>query len=471
MSSVRVLHAPARGRTFESHNYYSKSPAWHLEAALRELFDDTYSERFGSDKETTTMAIGAWLLAANVALGLIIPRNMTVEYHSAPIIDVAPRFSWIPVATTANARNVSQVAFRLQLFGSARNAAPLWDSRRVVSTDTLHVPLPSSVQLASDSAYRWRVQLWDDSGGEPSPWSPNASFGTALLQQTDWRAPWIASDWPQQQLRLRFSLPYGKAVAQARVYAASGGYSVIFVNGVNMNAQNGNEELGPWTSWSERILYKCYDVKSALHPSADNLVGVWLGRGQFGKYAHVYDDWRNNTWNASNSGWPATRDTSTMPAWQNKSGKIFNNRGSVPGGLRLQISVVYSDGSRNVFGENLEGWEASQGPIGWNDPGGMGCQAGEDFDATKYERNWATTTSSLTNWSSSSVRLLSPRAPAQRARLSADFFTPIRALQERWPVVLESTGPGAFLFWFAENYVGRACSGNACAVHASFMIH
>eukprot|EP01047_Picozoa_sp_COSAG01_P034527 COSAG01_NODE_2598_length_7399_cov_4.972740_2_plen_1464_part_00 len=381
----------------------------------------------------------------------ILPQNLTVEYHRAPIIDCQPRFSWKPVASAVGARNVSQASYRLQLFNWSWTGNTLvWDSGRVLSRRTLHVELPRSVALAADSAFRWRVQLWSSTAGGPSAWSANASFGTALLDQTnDWLAPWIVSDWPQQQLRLRVNLAPGKLVARARVYAASGGYSVIFANGVNINAAY-NEELGPWTSWSERILYKAFDVTGSLRHGAQNAVGVWLGRGQYGKYAHVYDGWRNNTWNASNSGQPGSRILSTLPAVQNKSGKLFNNRASVPGGLRLQLNVHYSDGSRQVFGAGgLDGWQASHGPVGWNDPGGMGCAAGEDVDLTRPA--W----SAATNWSSSSVHLLSAAAPPQRAKLSVDASAPIRAHEERWPVRLEGDR-GSWTFWFAENYVGRS---------------
>ena len=176
--------------------------------------------------------------------GRLRPANLTVEYRRSPILDVAPRFSWVPTAVgRGDARNLSQAAYQLQVFRVAPTGARplLWDSGAVPSRRTLHVELPgSALPLASDAAYAWRVRLWSASGGEPSAYSANASFGTALLRQSDWRAPWIASDWEAQQLRLRFSLPAGKAVAQARVYAASGGYTVIFANGVNANAQNAN---------------------------------------------------------------------------------------------------------------------------------------------------------------------------------------------------------------------------------------
>ena len=229
---------------------------------------------------------------ADISRSAIRPSNLSCEYRRAPILDVAPRFSWQPVAVVPSARNLSQAAYQIQVFqvtplrqtGSSRSSE-LWDSGIVASQQTLHVELPAVVKLASDASFAWRVRIWSNVGGAPSSYSSNATFGTALLnEKTDWKAPWIAPDWGMQ-LRLKFSLPAGKQISQARVYAASGGYTVIFVNGDNANLRNGNEELGPWTTWPVRVLYKAYNVAPSLIAGGDNIVGVWIGRGQYGNFA------------------------------------------------------------------------------------------------------------------------------------------------------------------------------------------
>ena len=48
------------------------------------------------------------------------------------------------------------------------------------------------------------------------------------------------------------------------------------LNGERVN--NHGDELGPWTSWGVRVLYRAYDVTTSLRPGS-NLLGVWLGRG------------------------------------------------------------------------------------------------------------------------------------------------------------------------------------------------
>ena len=60
------------------------------------------------------------------------------------------------------------------------------------------------------------------------------------------------------------------------MYAATAGYSALWLNGERVN--NHGDELGPWTSWGIRVLYRAYDVTTSLRPGS-NLLGVWLGRG------------------------------------------------------------------------------------------------------------------------------------------------------------------------------------------------
>ena len=79
----------------------------------------------------------------------------------------------------------------------------------------------------------------------------------------------------RNQLRLSFALP-DKPISCARVYAATAGYSALWLNGERVN--NHGDELGPWTSWGIRVLYRAYDVTASLRPGS-NLLGVWLGRG------------------------------------------------------------------------------------------------------------------------------------------------------------------------------------------------
>ena len=405
----------------------------------------------------------------------IVPANLSCEYHASPIVDVVPRFSWTPMAVNPSARNLSQAAYQIQVFqvGPSQlrvdaGSSVLWNSGIIVSSQTLHVELPASAKLASDASFAWRVRLWSDAGGAPSPFSANATFGTALLDEaTDWKAPWIVADWGKQ-LRLRFSLPAGKTVQQARVYAASGGYTVLFVNGDNANQRNGNEELGPWTTWPVRVLYKAYDVAPSLIPDAENAIGVWVGRGQYGNYANKYD-WNNSIgWNTSNGGWPSSKILSALPPTQNKSGKVFNNRGAAPGGLRLQLNVLFTDGSRVVIGDTLSAWQAKEGPIGWND-----VYDGETQDLRLYDPAWATPSAKPDGWSSDGVQLLSPLAPAARGKLSVDYHTPIRAIEEDWPTRLEGGGGGGggtWTFWFATDFAGRSVLHNV-ALPAGVELH
>jgi hypothetical protein len=71
-------------------------------------------------------------------------------------------------------------------------SAPLWASGKVTSNRTTYIKMgAAAANLTSDKEYMWSARCFV--GGTPTAWS-NASFSTALLEQSDWHAAqWVTS--------------------------------------------------------------------------------------------------------------------------------------------------------------------------------------------------------------------------------------------------------------------------------------
>ncbi len=118
--------------------------------------------------------------------------DLRCDYRRDPLgIGIAdPRLGWI---VESPERSQRQSAFQVLVASSAealaRDVGDLWDSGRVESDDTAHVPYAGKT-LESRQRCHWKVRVWDASG-QPSPWSQPAWLETALLKPEDWRAQWI----------------------------------------------------------------------------------------------------------------------------------------------------------------------------------------------------------------------------------------------------------------------------------------
>jgi alpha-L-rhamnosidase len=144
------------------------------------------------------------------------------------------------------------------------------------------------------------------------------------------------------RVREEFDLPESVAIASARAHVATPGYGELYLNGERI----GDRVLDPaWTDYGERVLYATHDVTDALR-AGENAVGVWLGRGRYGK---------------------STRD------W-------------VGGGsprVRLHLTVEFEDGTTRTLGTGTD-WAAASSPVLEND-----LYDGEVYDARAEEPGWA----------------------------------------------------------------------------------
>jgi alpha-L-rhamnosidase len=209
--------------------------------------------------------------------------DLICEYRANPLgIDVAaPRLGWQLRSDQPGAR---QTAYRLRAATSLEqlrgdpSATLLWDSGRVETDQSVHVPY-AGPPLASRQRVHWMVEVWDET--DASSRSEPAWFEMGLLKRRDWRARWIGarltggprSSIPAPYLRKSFALP--GPVASARLYVTALGLYECSLNGQTVGA----DVFTPgWTDYRKRVQYMVYDVTGLLQ-AGENVLGAQLGDG------------------------------------------------------------------------------------------------------------------------------------------------------------------------------------------------
>ena len=205
------------------------------------------------------------------------PTRLRTEYRENPLgLDVPrPRLYWQVADDTQGAR---QTAYQIQA-GSACCEDDLWDTGKVDSNQTIHVPYEGAVPAGDFQRIWWRVKVWDQNGNE-SGWSEPAYFETGV---TNWSAQWI-QDLTLGGPRTTAPCPYFRKeislrgeVKDARLAITALGVYEAWINGQRV----GDLYLEPgWTDYNKRVQYQVYDVTGMLQPG-DNAVGAILGDGWY----------------------------------------------------------------------------------------------------------------------------------------------------------------------------------------------
>lgn len=150
-------------------------------------------------------AVGLWFRVLPVVLALsafpsgagVRVSGLRCESLTDPRgIDVLrPRLSWVLESAERGQR---QSAYRVLVARSAarlaRDEGDLWDSGRVTSDRSVHVPYDGDALVSRTEAH-WKVRCWDKDG-RPSDWSAPAVFSMGLLEPGDWQGQWIGRDDP-----------------------------------------------------------------------------------------------------------------------------------------------------------------------------------------------------------------------------------------------------------------------------------
>ncbi len=334
-----------------------------------------------------------------------------------------PRLSWRLEAVCADSprsaprpRGLRQRAYRILVASSPAllraNQADLWDSGRVESDTSLHVPYAGR-PLRSRHRCFWTVRVWDQEDQACEPASP-AEFSVGLLGPRDWQGRWIGIgqdiQHPVPLLRREFTLD-GR-VKRAVLYATALGVYEMRCNGKRV----GDAVLAPeWTSYAKRVQYQAYDITKLLRPGA-NALGALLGDGWYAGrlgLAHIARDchWRG----------------------------IYGRRTA----LRAQLHVELTDGSEAVVGTDGDWRFTLDGAILSSD-----LLDGEHYDARREMDGWDAPGFDDSGWAGAIP--MRPRCGA----LVAQPNEPMRVLADLTPVSVREPKKGVYVLDLGQEIAG-----------------
>jgi alpha-L-rhamnosidase len=435
-----------------------------------ELYNTEYQQNFFSMQ--ISFCLTQWLSLAllNVIAGSPAqPFDLSVEYQpidwsgSPPFVDEpVPRFSWKVQEPEPSLRAVEQIAFQLVV---SQETQVMWDSGRVSSNETLFIPYggmngnTAGNFLASDTLYEWKVRIWtlSSSGVNESDYA-SGSFATALMGSSEWPSPWMSSLTNHKQFRAEFTLPSSgggmlplRVPIRATAYFVGLGYGRLYLNGQRLQSRGGGDELGPWTTFSKRVLYRAYDVPVHFL-NHTNAVGVRIGNGQYNSHWHkgslAFRMQLHLDYGASS---PAVIVAAAPPA-EKRAATTAATAAAAAAAAAVDVALTWKDcqaphTSDDVY--NGETWDNRLDIAGWNMPG---------FN----DSNWSTAVPV-----SSNPRISKGSFEPASAAMSLHAFTPIRAVRVRRPVrmVRVAGSSGDFVFDFGANEVGwpvlNSISGHA----------
>jgi alpha-L-rhamnosidase len=240
------------------------------------------------------------------------PFDVRIDHHKVEtardlIINTPrPRFSWkIRVLDNISQRNIQQIAYQIQLQSivlTQRDNYFQWDSERVVSSQSTHVPYTGHADLLPSKYYCFRLRVWITDTEEPSEWTTWIQFRTPVFNLHEYITKnvdliWIGSTQiNMNELRKEFLVPNTSPVKSAIVYISGLGYYEFYLNGNNVDP---SRKLDPgWTTYEKRTLLASFDVTANITvrhvffflckddlfvfvQTGMNAVGVKLGNGWY----------------------------------------------------------------------------------------------------------------------------------------------------------------------------------------------
>ena len=177
-------------------------------------------------------------------------RSPRRRLHPTP-----PKLATPPPKTALQSQSAYQILAATTPELLAQEKPDLWDSAKVTSDETLQIPYAGKPLASSQTVY-WKVRAWDQSGN-PSPWSPTATWAMGVLSISDWAARWIGapaspSSSPSATLMLRKSLIMRPGVKRAFLHICGLGQYEAIINGHRV----GENLLAPgWSLYNSTCLY------------------------------------------------------------------------------------------------------------------------------------------------------------------------------------------------------------------------
>ena len=358
---------------------------------------------------------GCWALIFTVFLLLPLAARATLsatdarcEFYKDPLgVDVAqPRLSW---KLESKERGVRQTAYQVLVASSERNLnreeGDLWDSGKVTSDETLHIPYKGAPLKSSQQVF-WKVRSWD-TADRPSRWSKPATWTMGVLSDADWQgAQWLGvndTNVPNVLLRREFKVRPG--LKRALIHVCGLGHYEMFVNG----KKSGEDLLAPgWTKYDKTCLYETHDVTKLLQ-RGENAVGLTLGNGMYNSFG---------------------------------GGRYSKFKGSFGGQKAVaQIRLEYADGSIEIVATDGQ-WRQGVGPVTFSSPYG-----GEDFDARLVQSGWSEPGFSHPNWRPAQV----VGGPGGQLRGLSCAAPPLREIEILKAVKITTLTNGITVYDFGQN--------------------
>ena len=353
-----------------------------------------------------------------------VPDNTTCEWMHDPIgVAIArPRFGWILGLTRVGERDVKQSGYRILVASSpqllASGVGDVWDSGTILSPRMFGIEYEGA-PLSSHTPYYWKVRIWDNRDF-PSRWSAPARFTTALLEQQDWTAHWIAATPDSSSIHVenpetssvplpifRKNFTVRKRVAQALLFVSGLGQYEAHIDGHNVT----DAVVTPgWTDYKKRVFYDTYEVTRLLHVG-DNAIGVMLGNGMY-----------------------------NVEEAKGRYAKFTGSFGQPK--LILQMYLRFTDGSHSILVSDGS-WKTAPGPIIFSSTYG-----GEDYDARREQAGWDKSGFDDRTWTPA----LEVAGPG--GKLVSEQIPLVQLSHSYKPVKLTQPQPGIFVYDLGQNFAG-----------------
>lgn len=292
-------------------------------------------------------------------------KSIKMDYFGQAIgTGTMPSLSWV---IQSDMVCVIQTAYQIQLSKNADFKEILYDSTKVISSESSGIKTCDASDLDSCSRYWIRVKVWVSEGfhekiqgksqekplevyEEESNFSTPVSFVTGLLKN-EWHGDFVSAETKADKSNskgtyLRKSFEVRKGVREAYICSTALGLYHLYLN----NEQVGNDEMAPgWTSYHHHLCYQTYDVTSQLRIGT-NAIGAHIGAGWYkGLMGFVHE--RNNYGDQT--------------------------------ALLLQLTIRYEDGSTQIISTD-ESWLGCDSPVTFSE-----IYDGEIYDARLEQPGWS----------------------------------------------------------------------------------
>lgn len=374
--------------------------------------------------------------------------NTTCEYQHDPLLVATstPRFGWQVQPGKGN-RGTLQSAYTIEIYektkanGKANRKAnqkangdevKVWDSGKILSSQSQRVPYDGAETLLPGKEYSWRVKVWD-SHDVASAWSDRGTFRIAPVDITT-HAKWIGAidkkdanipegrvyhglamsseagqRWQQthplskRSIYLRKEMTVNKKIVDAIIYISGLGHYELTLNGEKL----GEARFDPmWSDYDKTIYYNTYNVTHQL--KENNAIGVLLGNGFFNQQGGRYV-------------------------------KMQVSFG--PPTLLFKMNIIYDDGTKEeVYSD--DSWKYSPSPLVFNDMYG-----GEDYDARLEQEGWDRPGFDDSSWQPVVVQT------APDGKLKPQTTAPVK-IMETYPTQSVRKVGDAYVFDMGQNLSG-----------------